>query len=177
MFNEGLDVPSIDTVLMLRPTESKVVWLQQLGRGLRKHASKTHLRVIDYIGNHRSFLEKPAALFAALGINVTSLQQLTRLLTQQNLDLPPGCEVTYSLEARSILERLCPPSKASVSLREWYEAFRQHADRRPTAREAFHSGYNPQTVHKDYGSWLEFVRAMGDLNAPEQEALRVDRAS
>ncbi len=175
MFNEGLDVPSIDTVLMLRPTESKVIWLQQLGRGLRKHESKTHLRVIDYIGNHRSFLEKPAALLAALGVTVTSPQQLTQLLEDRNFDLPEGCEVTYSLEARQILERLCPPSKATQTLRDWYEAFREHAQRRPTAREAVHSGYAPSSVHHDYGTWLEFVAQMGDLSARAADALKLDR--
>lgn len=178
MFNEGLDVPSIDTVLMLRPTESKVVWLQQLGRGLRRHANKTHLRVIDYIGNHRSFLAKPAALLAALGVNVTSPNELMRLLAEQaeqSLQLPPGCEVTYTLEAREILERLCPPSRAAETIREWYEAFRAHAERRPQAREALHSGYRPREVHKDYGSWLEFVKKMGDLSALEQQALKLNR--
>ena len=50
MFNEGIDVPSIDTVLMLRPTESKILWLQQFGRGLRLSDGKSHLSVIDYIG-------------------------------------------------------------------------------------------------------------------------------
>jgi superfamily II DNA or RNA helicase/HKD family nuclease len=62
MFNEGVDVPSIDTVLMLRPTESPIIWLQQLGRGLRRSAGKTHLAVIDYIGNHRIFLTKVRTL-------------------------------------------------------------------------------------------------------------------
>ena len=65
MFNEGVDVPSIDTVLMLRPTESLVIWLQQLGRGLRRSAEKSHLAVIDYIGNHRIFLTKARALLRA----------------------------------------------------------------------------------------------------------------
>jgi superfamily II DNA or RNA helicase len=175
MFNEGLDVPSIDTVLMLRPTESKVVWLQQLGRGLRKSANKSHLRVIDYIGNHRSFLEKPAALLAALGVTVTSEQQLARLLAERSFELPPGCDVIYELEALRILEKLCPFSRATLTIREWYEAFRGHAERRPTAREALHSGYKPREVHKDYGSWLEFVREMGDLNEAEQAALLLDR--
>ncbi|MBF0240599.1 MAG: DEAD/DEAH box helicase family protein, partial [SAR324 cluster bacterium] len=58
MFNEGVDVPLIDTVMMLRPTESPVIWMQQLGRGLRIANGKTHLTVIDYIGNHRIFLKK-----------------------------------------------------------------------------------------------------------------------
>ncbi len=56
IFNEGVDIPAVDTVLMLRPTESPVIWMQQLGRGLRKSPDKAVLKVIDYIGNHRAFL-------------------------------------------------------------------------------------------------------------------------
>jgi len=59
VFNEGLDLPELDTVLMLRPTESRILWLQQFGRGLRKTAGDKQLTVIDYIGNHRTFLLKP----------------------------------------------------------------------------------------------------------------------
>ena len=62
MFNEGVDLPHVDTILMLRPTESRILWLQQFGRGLRHLAGK-RLRVIDYIGNHRIFLTKAQALF------------------------------------------------------------------------------------------------------------------
>lgn len=57
IFNEGVDIPSINLVLMLRPTESPIVFIQQLGRGLRKHHEKSFLTVLDFIGNHkRSFL-------------------------------------------------------------------------------------------------------------------------
>jgi superfamily II DNA or RNA helicase len=58
-----VDLPAIDTVMMLRPTESKILFLQQLGRGLRRHADKRHLLVLDFIGNHKGFLNKPQALF------------------------------------------------------------------------------------------------------------------
>jgi hypothetical protein len=75
--------------------------------------------VIDYIGNHRSFLDKPAALLSALQVPVTSVQQLARLLSEQSFELPEGCEVTYDLEAQRILERLCPPSRAAETIREW----------------------------------------------------------
>ena len=64
MFNEGVDVPEIGTVMMLRPTESAIIWLQQLGRGLRRVEGKV-LQVIDYIGNHRIFLTKVATLLQA----------------------------------------------------------------------------------------------------------------
>lgn len=53
MFNEGIDVPSIDLVLFLRPTESPTVFLQQLGRGLRKYKNKDYLIVLDFIGNYK----------------------------------------------------------------------------------------------------------------------------
>jgi superfamily II DNA or RNA helicase len=53
MFNEGVDIPAIDTVLFLRPTQSPTIFLQQLGRGLRKAKGKTHLTILDFIGNYR----------------------------------------------------------------------------------------------------------------------------
>ena len=53
IFNEGVDIPSVDTVMFLRPTESFVVFLQQLGRGLRKDTDKNHLTVLDFIGNYK----------------------------------------------------------------------------------------------------------------------------
>ncbi|MEH6907555.1 DEAD/DEAH box helicase [Neobacillus drentensis] len=57
IFNEGVDIPSINTVLMLRPTNSPIVFIQQLGRGLRKHSDKSFLTVLDFIGNHnKTFL-------------------------------------------------------------------------------------------------------------------------
>jgi len=57
IFNEGVDIPSINTVLMLRPTNSPIVFIQQLGRGLRKFGNKSFLTVLDFIGNHtKTFL-------------------------------------------------------------------------------------------------------------------------
>ena len=53
IFNEGVDIPSINLVLMLRPTNSPIIFIQQLGRGLRKHDDKTFLTVLDFIGNHQ----------------------------------------------------------------------------------------------------------------------------
>ncbi len=53
LFNEGLDLPDVDTVHFLRPTESATVFLQQLGRGLRRTASKAVLTVLDFVGHHR----------------------------------------------------------------------------------------------------------------------------
>lgn len=54
IFNEGVDIPAVNTVVMLRPTESPLIFLQQLGRGLRKFAGKTSVLVLDFIGAHRA---------------------------------------------------------------------------------------------------------------------------
>ena len=57
IFNEGVDIPAINLVLMLRPTQSPIIFIQQLGRGLRKQENKEFLTVLDFIGNHsKSFL-------------------------------------------------------------------------------------------------------------------------
>ena len=57
IFNEGVDIPSINTILMLRPTESPIVFIQQLGRGLRKHDTKSFVTILDFIGNYsKSFM-------------------------------------------------------------------------------------------------------------------------
>lgn len=53
IFNEGVDIPSVNTVLLLRPTNSPIIFIQQLGRGLRKHKDKEFLTILDFIGNHK----------------------------------------------------------------------------------------------------------------------------
>lgn len=62
IFNEGVDIQSINLVLMLRPTQSPIIFTQQLGRGLRKHFSKEFLTVLDFIGNHKKSFLIPVAL-------------------------------------------------------------------------------------------------------------------
>ena len=54
IFNEGVDIPSVNQLILLRPTESSIIFIQQLGRGLRKWDGKEYLTVIDFIGNYDS---------------------------------------------------------------------------------------------------------------------------
>lgn len=63
IFNEGVDIPSLNQVVMLRPTQSAIIFVQQLGRGLRKYPGKEFLTVIDFIGNHANNYMIPIALF------------------------------------------------------------------------------------------------------------------
>jgi superfamily II DNA or RNA helicase/HKD family nuclease/diadenosine tetraphosphate (Ap4A) HIT family hydrolase len=167
MFNEGVDLPHVDTIMMLRPTESRVLWLQQFGRGLRKAEEKPHVTVIDYIGNHRTFLIKPQTLLALPEGDVAIAQALERAAAGKLSDLPEGCEVTYDLKAIEILRSLLRAVPQSEALVTWYTDFRERHGTRPRAAEAFHEGYAPRSARRSHGSWLSFVRQMGDLEPPE----------
>lgn len=173
MFNEGVDVPSIDTVLMLRPTESAVIWLQQLGRGLRRSADKTHLAVIDYIGNHRIFLTKLRTLLQA-GAGDGALRVALERFDGKLIQFPAGCEVTYDLQALDILRSLIRQPRDGEELTAFYRDFRERHGTRPTASEVQHAGFNPgRTGH---AGWIGFVADMGDLSEGQQASWRAHRA-
>lgn len=75
IFNEGIDIPKVNQVVMLRPTESAIVFVQQLGRGLRKNDSKEYVVIIDFIGNYEKNFLIPIALSGQTNYNKDSLRQ------------------------------------------------------------------------------------------------------
>lgn len=88
MFNEGVDLPEIDLVMMLRPTESPTIFLQQLGRGLRKAENKPYLTVPDFIGNYRNANRIPELLSDKKILSYTgSFQEALPLDCQLDFDL------------------------------------------------------------------------------------------
>ena len=107
LFNEGVDIPAIDTILMLRPTESKIIFIQQFGRGLRKAKTygKKFVRVIDFIGNHKSFLEKPAALFN-FDVDANCLGKFVQDYNDNKLNLPDDSRVFYAPETIEFFTKL-----------------------------------------------------------------------
>ncbi|KJK12827.1 helicase [Terrabacter sp. 28] len=102
LFNEGVDVPTIDTVLMLRPTESPVLFLQQLGRGLRKAAGKSVCAVLDFVGTHRREFRFDRRYRALL--NVTR-RELESAVVHQFPYLPAGCNMQLDRVASDIVIR------------------------------------------------------------------------
>lgn len=162
LFNEGIDLPSIDTVMMLRPTESKILFLQQLGRGLRRANQKEKLIVLDFVANHQSFLHKPQALMNT-SMNHGELAAFARKAEQNKLELPEGCYVNFDLRFIDFLKAL-----DSGSIRRDYESLRESLDHRPTLTEFYRFGANLTKVRQEYGGWFEFVMAMKDLSAEEE---------
>jgi len=167
LFNEGMDLPSIDTVMLLRPTESKILFLQQIGRGLRKadHLNKEKVVILDFIGNHHSFLHKPQALFD-LKAGQNQLADLGRKLESNQTNLPEGCFVNYDLRFIDFLKSL-----KTNTLTEEFKELEDVLGYRPSMVEAYRSGMSFTKIKQQYGHWFEFLRSMEKLNPNETSIL------
>ncbi len=92
IFNEGVDIPCVNLVLMLRPTESAIIFVQQLGRGLRKSKGKEYVNVIDFIGNYTNNFMIPIALSGSLKYNK---DELRRFMYEKNVILPGASTISF----------------------------------------------------------------------------------
>ncbi len=165
MFNEGLDLPAVDRVIMLRPTESKVIFFQQLGRGLRAAEGKTRLLVIDFVGNHRVFAQRMLHLLSLTGRDA-AWKDLRRWLAGEPPQLPEGCLLDVDLESRDLIAQFLPTGSSAAI--ETYRMLRDELGRRPLAAELFGKGILPRTLSQATGSWFQFVESEGDLSTNEQ---------
>lgn len=152
LFNEGVDIPNIDTLLMLRPTQSLTLFLQQLGRGLRRAPLKSVLTVLDFVGhqNKNFMIHSKYRAFAQNGV-----------LTERDIDtpqLPAGCyfsldEVTQKQVIQKIRESLDPSKKALITrVKEYLERvqYSEHptVDIRPTLINFLDNyGMEPQHIY------------------------------
>lgn len=104
IFNEGVDIPEIDTVLFLRPTESLTVFLQQLGRGLRLSEGKDCLTVLDFVGNARPEYDFENKFRALIGKTTTSVY---KEIEDDFPHLPLGCSIVLEKKTKeTILENI-----------------------------------------------------------------------
>ncbi|EIT85714.1 helicase [Fictibacillus macauensis ZFHKF-1] len=124
IFNEGVDIPSVNLVLMLRPTNSPVVFIQQLGRGLRRHETKTFLTVLDFIGNHNK------AFLVAMALNGNRYydKKSLKVAIVTKFANVPGCThiVMDRIAQERILEQIDAENFHSMKyLREAYTEFKK----------------------------------------------------
>lgn len=183
VFNEGVDVPEIGTVLMLRPTDSPVIFLQQLGRGLRLSQEKAALQVIDFVGNHHSFLMKPRVLLelssAEGGLSDRALDEV---IESGDFELPPGCSVEFELRAVELLRQMLSQRadrrrstvrEEAAALEEFCRNYLEEHDTRPTAAQASRSqGIKPGSGPiKRAGGWHRYLSRQGLLSDDHQIAV------
>jgi len=147
VFNEGLDIPEIDTVMFLRPTESPVLFLQQFGRGLRRTEGKAGLTVLDFIGQqHRRFRFEERFKALAGGDRRHIVQQIEDGFPF----LPAGCAISLDRQSeKAILDNIKGTmarlrSQLSDRLRELGNvSLREFIETREFSLEAIYSGSRP----------------------------------
>lgn len=109
MFNEGVDIPTVDMVLFLRPTQSPIVFLQQLGRGLRKVKGKEYLNVLDFIGNYKKAGQAP---FLLSGVRREEGKDSGSL---RDLEFPEDCLVDFDMRLIDLFQEM---EKRNLTVRE-----------------------------------------------------------
>ena len=157
LFNEGLDLPDVDTVLFLRPTESATVFLQQLGRGLRRTRDKAVLTVLDFVGYQRQEFRFDKKLRALTG---ETRRGLEREIERGFPFLPSGCQIVMDRQAQSlILENL--RTQVANSWKSMTAELRSYGDLDlPTF--VHESGIElPDILRRGQRSWTELRRDAG----------------
>ena len=133
MFNEGVDIPSLDMVMLLRPTESPTVFLQQLGRGLRKFRDKKYLNVLDFIGNFKKANMIP---FLLTGKYEKGSTKGIRKLREE--DYPEDCIIDFDFRLIDLFEKMENESKKikDIVIEEYFR-IKEYLGYRPSRVDIF----------------------------------------
>ena len=165
LFNEGLDLPDVDTVLFLRPTESATVFLQQLGRGLRRTRHKAVLTVLDFVGYHRKEFRFDLKLRALTG---QTRRELERGIKNGFPFLPSGCQIVMDKQSQTIvLDNIA--SQVANRWPQMVAELRSYGDQN-LGKFLSESGIDLSDVVRDGRSWTRLRRDAG-LPTPPGSAL------
>lgn len=170
LYNEGVDLPFVDTLLLLRPTSSATVFLQQIGRGLRLDHGKTSCLVLDFIGQHRSEFRFDAIYSALTGIPRSRIQKDCE---QGFPYLPSGCILQLDAVARDRLLASLRASLQSRLVKDLKELAQEGAPSLAGFLEA--TGREAEDVYRGDGSWSKLKAQAGLGPANDTETLDLTR--
>ena len=172
MFNEGLDVPAIDMVMFLRPTQSPTIFLQQLGRGLRKSKDKEYLNVLDFIGNYKKANLVP---FLLSGKEYSASE--CKKNKQGDYEFPEECIVDFDFRIIDIFKKQAEREmKVKDKIKEQFEIVSDMLGYRPTRIEFF--TYMDDEVYQNiksrnkamnpFSNYLEYIKENDKLTDDEE---------
>uniref|UniRef100_C5D2W8 Type III restriction protein res subunit n=1 Tax=Geobacillus sp. (strain WCH70) TaxID=471223 RepID=C5D2W8_GEOSW len=164
LFNEGVDIPSVDTLLFVRPTESLTVFTQQVGRGLRLYEGKDYCVIIDLIGNYRNADVKLALFDTERGEGKKKKASLIPTV-------PENCSIHLDVRAINLLEEM---RKKRQPRREKllfdYQQLKQELGYRPTYLQLHLYGRSEASEYKsEFKSYIGFLYWAGELSEREKE--------
>lgn len=159
IFNEGVDIPCVNQVIMLRPTQSAIIFVQQLGRGLRKDKSKDYVVIIDFIANYKSNFLIPIALSGDRSFNKDGL----RKYVMEGSRVIPGCSTINfdEISKKKIFESIDIANFNDIKIiKESYTNLKQKIGRIPTLLDFDkYNSIDPLRIfdNKSLGSYYKFL--------------------
>lgn len=178
MFNEGVDIAALDMVMFLRPTESPVVFLQQLGRGLRTCKGKEYLNVLDFIGNYEKAGRAPLLLSGGKSYSEAAPGGSR---DYYNIEYPDDCIVDFDLRLIDLFKEL---DKKSLSIRERirqeYYRVKELLEGKVLTRMEFFT-YMEDEVYQycvkhakenPFRGYMDFLQELHELSAEEEKLYR-----
>lgn len=170
MFNEGVDITSVDMVLFLRPTESPIIFLQQLGRGLRRSKGKEYLNVLDFIGNYEN---AGRVRFLLTGKDLSRQEAYN---PADRSSVPDDCLIDFDMRLIDLFAEMDTKHlKMKDRIRNEYFRVKNLLGRRPSRIELFtymedevyqlaitHSKDNP------FRRYLEYLKGLDELTMDEK---------
>lgn len=169
MFNEGLDIPSVDLVMFLRPTQSPTIFLQQLGRGLRKWKNKRYLNVLDFIGNY-----KKANLIPSFLTGHPKIAGDYRIIPDEN-EYPEDCFVDFDFRLVDIFKKMAEREKKLQDMvKDEYYRIKGNLGHRPSRVELItyienHIYYKIKNAadKSPFKNYFRFLRGIDELTEDE----------
>jgi superfamily II DNA or RNA helicase/HKD family nuclease len=168
IFNEGIDIPKINQIIMLRPTESAIIFIQQLGRGLRKVDGKGFLTVIDFIGNYENNYLIPIALYGDTSYNKDSLR---KLMTEGSRMIPGASTINFDEITKERIFQSIDSANMQLfaDLKKDYNLLKFKLGRTPMMMDFIEHGSRDPFLFVDYAnSYYNFI-----VRAEQAESLEL----
>lgn len=180
IFNEGVDIPKINQIIMLRPTQSSIIFIQQLGRGLRKNINKDYVVIIDFIGNYQRNFLIPIALFGDKTFNKDTI----RKYVSEGNSVIPGCSTIMfdKISEKRIYESINKTNFSALKLLvEEYVKLKVKIGKIPTLEDFYyHAAIDPQLIidySKSYYNFLKLKDSEFNINLNEKQQKLIEFVS
>lgn len=159
IMNEGVDIVEVNQVIMLRPTESPIVFIQQLGRGLRKAEGKEYVVILDFIGNYNNNFMIPIALSGDRSYNPDTIR---KYIISGNNTIPGASTVHFDEIAKEkIFSSIDKIKGMKTIIKDSYVSLKNRLGRIPYLYDFYENGeIDPLVIIKEYKTYQKFLEAM-----------------
>ena len=167
IFNEGIDIPKVNQIILLRPTESAIIFIQQLGRGLRKVSGKSYLTVIDFIGNYANNYLIPIALYGDTSYNK---DRLRKLISEGSRMIPGASTINFDQITKERIYQSIDSAnlKLFTNLKMDYDLLKFKIGRIPAMMDFIEHGSRDPYQYVEYEkSYYNFVKRIEQSDVAE----------